>query len=114
MAQLPNGTVVLRRVRTGHKRTDEYDSLEYTLYHLAGKARFGNAFSVEAIHLTDETIETVTITAQKVDNRRATSDAMLQRIGQGLFPPKIEGVVCPRCPHFFVCDAMPKGPLNLP
>jgi DNA helicase II / ATP-dependent DNA helicase PcrA len=114
MAELPNGTVVLRRLRTGRKRSDEYDNLEYTLYHLAGKARFGNAFSVEAIHLTDETVETVTVTAQKVSNRRATSDAMLQSIGRGLFPPEVDSVRCPRCPHFFVCDAMPKGPLLLP
>jgi DNA helicase II / ATP-dependent DNA helicase PcrA len=113
MAQLPNGTVVLRRVRTGHKRSDEYDSLEYTLYHLAGKARFGNAFSVEAIHLTDETVETVTITAQKLNNRRATSDDMLQNISRGLFPPKPDAVACPRCPHFFICDAIPKGELQL-
>ena len=27
MAELPDGTVVLRRVRTGHKRSDEYDYL---------------------------------------------------------------------------------------
>jgi DNA helicase-2/ATP-dependent DNA helicase PcrA len=114
MAELPNGTVVLRRVRTGHKRSDEYDNLEYTLYHLAGKTRFGNAFSVEAIHLTDETVETVTISAQKVINRRATSDAMLQSIGRGLFSPEVDSVACPRCPHFFVCDSMPKGPLQLP
>ena len=52
MAELPNGTVVLRRVRTGYKRTDEYDRLDYTLYHLAGQSRFGAAFTVEAIHLT--------------------------------------------------------------
>ena len=113
MAELPNGTVVLRRVRTGYKRTDEYDRLDYTLYHLAGQSRFGAAFTVEAIHLTDDTVETVTITAQKMSNRRASSDAMLAKIGDGLFPTEIDSVTCPRCPHFFVCDAMPKGPLKL-
>ena len=114
MAELPNGTVVLRKVRTGYKRTDEYDKLDYTLYHLAGQSRFGSRFMVEAIHLTDDTVETVTITAQKMSNRRATSDAMLATIAKGQFPTKIDSVTCPRCPHFFVCDAMPKGPLNLP
>jgi DNA helicase-2/ATP-dependent DNA helicase PcrA len=114
MAELPNGTVVLRRVRTGYKRTDEYDRLDYTLYHLAGQSRFGAAFSVEAIHLTDDTVETVTITAQKMSNRRASSDAMLAKIAKGLFPTEVDSVTCPRCPHFFVCDAIPKGLLNLP
>jgi hypothetical protein len=113
MAELPNGTVVLRRVRTGYKRTDEYDRLDYTLYHLAGQSRFGTRFAVEAIHLTDDTIETVTITAQKLGNRRASSDSMLAKIGKGLFPPEIDSVTCPRCPHFFVCAAVPKGPLKL-
>jgi superfamily I DNA/RNA helicase len=114
MAELPNGTVVLRRVRTGYRRTEEYDSLEYTLYHLAGQARYGARFAVEAVHLTDDTVETVTVTDQKLSNRRASSDAMLAKIAKGLFPTDIDAVTCPRCPHFFVCDAVPKGPLKLP
>jgi len=114
LAELPNGTVILRRVRTGYKRTDEYDRLDYTLYQLAGQARFGKGFVVEALHLTDETIETVTITAQKLQNRRANSNAMLRKISAGSFPVEIDAVTCPRCPHFFVCAAMPKGPLTLP
>lgn len=114
MTELPNGTVVLRRVRTGYKRTDEYDKLDYTLYHLAGQSRFGSRFIVEAIHLTDDTVETVTITTQKMSNRRASSDAMLATIAKGQFPTEINSVTCPRCPHFFVCDAIPNGPLKLP
>jgi hypothetical protein len=114
MAELPNGTVVLRRVRTGYKRTDEYDKLDYTLYHLAGQSRFGSRFIVEAIHLTDDTVETVTITTQKMSNRLAISDAILATIAKGHFPTEIDSVTCPRCPHFFVCDAIPNGPLKLP
>ena len=41
LAELPDGTVVIRRVRTGYKRTGEYNRLEYTLYHLAAKSQFG-------------------------------------------------------------------------
>src|SRR3546814_14842815 len=37
LAELSDGTVVIRRVRTGYKRRDEYDRLEYTLYHLAAR-----------------------------------------------------------------------------
>ena len=32
MAELPSGAVILRRVNTGQKRSDEYDRLDYTLY----------------------------------------------------------------------------------
>jgi DNA helicase-2/ATP-dependent DNA helicase PcrA len=111
--ELPNGAVVLRRVRTGYKRSDEYDRLDYALYHLAGEARFGSRYSVEALHLTDETIETVTITGKKLTNRRSRSDQLLKSLSEGRFPPEINAVTCPRCPHFFICPAAPSGPLAL-
>lgn len=111
LAELSDGSVVVRRVRTGQKRSDEYDRLEYTLYQLAAQARFGNGVVVQALHLTDETGEAVTITAAKVGNRRTKSDEMLGWIAAGWFPPEIDAVTCPRCPHFFVCAATPKGEL---
>jgi DNA helicase-2/ATP-dependent DNA helicase PcrA len=114
MAELPDGTVVLRRVRTGYKRSDEYDHLEYTLYQLAGQARFGASVVVQALHLTDETAEPVSITTQKLNFRRAKSDIMLAGIASGQFPVEIDAVSCPRCPHFFICAAAPQGPLSLP
>lgn len=113
MAELPDGTVILRRVRTGYRTQQEYDGLEYTLYHLAGAAHFGRGFIVEALHLTDETMEPVPITSKKLSNRREEADKMLAAIGAGAFPPKIDAVTCPRCPHFFICPASPKGPLTL-
>jgi DNA helicase-2/ATP-dependent DNA helicase PcrA len=111
LAELSDGSVVVRRVRTGQKRSDEYDRLEYTLYQLAAQARFGRGVVVQALHLTDETAEAVTITAAKVGNRRTKSDEMLGRIAAGWFPPEIDAVTCPRCPHFFICAATPKGDL---
>jgi hypothetical protein len=38
---------------------------------------------------------------------------MRAAIGAGAFPPKTDAVTCPRCPHFFICPASPKGPLTL-
>jgi DNA helicase II / ATP-dependent DNA helicase PcrA len=114
MAELPDGTVILRRVRTGQKRTDEYDRLDYTLYQLAGESRFGRGFEVQALHLTDEISETVEITPKKLQNRQASSDLMLKNIAAGLFPAKIDAITCPRCPHFFICAATPPGQLILP
>jgi len=112
LAELPNGTVMLRRVNTGKKRTNEYDRLDYTLYQLAGESYFGTGFVVEALHLSDDSSEPVVITSQKLRNRRASSDGMLRNIAAGLYPPKIDAITCPRCPHFFVCSAIPKGPLT--
>jgi superfamily I DNA/RNA helicase len=114
MAELMDGTVILRRVRTGYRTQDEYDGLEYTLYHLAGAAHFGGAFIVEALHLTDEVLEPVPIKGKKaLDNRRNETEMMLAGIKGGAFPPKVGTVTCPRCPHFFICPAAPEGPLNI-
>ena len=113
VASLPNGTIVLRRVRTGSKRSDEYDRLDYTLYHLAGQARFGSGFLVEALHLTDDTIEFVPITQKKISSRRDKTDAMMTGITGGRFPAETNAVTCPRCPHFFICAALPNGPLTI-
>jgi superfamily I DNA/RNA helicase/Zn-dependent peptidase ImmA (M78 family) len=113
MAHLPNGTVVLRRVRTGFKRVNEYDSLEYSLYHLAARDRFNNAYQIEALHLTNESLDPVVVSEQKIQNRRSKAGEMVASIAAGSFPPIVDAVTCPRCPHFFICPATPKGPLTL-
>jgi DNA helicase-2/ATP-dependent DNA helicase PcrA len=113
MTELPNGTVVLRRVRTGYKRSNEYDRLEYTLYHLAARAQYGAAYVVGALHLTDESVEPVAVSRTKMNKHRTKSEDMLAGITAGRFSPEIDAVRCPRCPHFFICAATPRGPLAL-
>jgi superfamily I DNA/RNA helicase len=113
IAELANGSVVLRRIRTGRKRSDEYDHLEYSLYLLAGQRHFAGAFAVEALHLTDECTEFVAVSSKKIANRQTKSDEMLAGIAAGWFSPEIDAVTCPRCPHFFICAATPRGGLNL-
>ncbi len=114
LADLPDGTVAVRRVRTGHKRDKEYDRLEYALYQIAAKARFGSGTIVEALHLTDETAEEVpSLTAKKLAYRHDKSSIMLADIAAGQFPTKVDNVTCPRCPHFFICAATPAGTLRL-
>ena len=114
LAELPDGTMALRRIRTGKKRVGEYDRLEYALYQLAADAQFGGAAVVDALHLTDETAERVEITERKLAFRRSKTDRMLGQIAAGSFPTKPDGVVCPRCPHFFICPSIPQGSLALP
>lgn len=113
IAELPNGTMAVRKVRTGRQRSDEGDQLDYTLYHLASRAKFGSGVVVQAIHLTDEVSEDIVITTKKLENRRTNSDGMLARISEGQFPTKADAVTCPRCPHFFICAATPRGALVL-
>ena len=113
VAEIPDGTVVIRRVRTGYKRSGEYDRLEYTLYHLAAHSRYGGRAVVRALHLAEETDERVSISQTKLRNRRKKSDTMLARIDSGEFPPEADAVTCPRCPHFFICPSVPNGALQL-
>jgi hypothetical protein len=113
MAELPNGTVILRRVRTGYRREKEEDQLDYTLYHLVGRAHYGSSYAVEAIHLTDEKLEPVPVSPTKLKNRQTKATEMLRDIAAGWFIPKPDDFRCPRCPHFFVCDAVGRGSLSL-
>ena len=113
IAELTDGSVAIRRVRTGYKRSDEYDRLEYTLYQLAAQTEFGGDAIVQALHLTDETLERVSISSTKFANRRAKSDTLLSDIAIGEFPPKVDPTTCPRCPHFFICPSLPPGDLQL-
>ena len=113
IAELPGGTVVLRRLRTGRKRLTEYDELEYALYYLAGQVHYGPSCTVEALHLSDGVLEPVDLSPVKIRNRAQRTSDMLAKLAGGVFPPEPDSVRCPRCPHFFVCDAVGRGPLSL-
>jgi CRISPR/Cas system-associated exonuclease Cas4 (RecB family) len=112
IAELPDGVKIVRRLHTGHQRQDEYDRIEYTLYVLAGQAHFGEDCQFEAVHLTDENVSPITITARKLETRRQTANQIVADLRAGHFPPKPDPVTCPRCPHFFICDAVPRGALT--
>lgn len=113
IADLPNGRVSVRRVRTGRRRVDEYDRLQYALYKLATDLEFGVAGAVEALHLTDGVAENVTITPRKLSTRRIRADDLLRGIAESRFPAIPDSVRCPRCPHFFICPSKPRGRLSL-
>lgn len=113
VSKLGDGRTSIRRVRTGRRRSQEYDNLEYTLYFLAARSSFGVNGIVQAIHLTEEVEEVVSITQAKLNTRIKRSEEMLAGITTGQFPPEVDNVTCPRCPHFFICAATPIGPLTI-
>ena len=114
IVDMPGGVVGVRRVRTGHRRTDEYSRLEYALYRLAADAHFGPSAEVLALHLADGNADSVSMTPRKLATRQSKGEDLLRDISHGWFPPKPNAVVCARCPHFFLCPALPRGPLRLP
>lgn len=115
IAKRPDGTMLLRRIRTGKATTEEEDEWIYTLYHEAAAERYGRGnFEVEAIHLTGNTRMRIAPTAKKMKNRMDKAGAAAVNIRAGAFPPEPDAFSCPRCPHFFYCPALPEGVVQLP
>lgn len=113
IADLADGRVAIRRVRTGYKRSDEYRRLEYALYLIAAETEFGGNAIVEALHLTDDVSEPVTMGAKALSNNREKTKRLLSGIRDGDFPVNRQAAVCPRCPHFFACAAAPAGSVTV-
>lgn len=113
IAKLPDGSIAVRRIHTGRKRQSEYDRIEYTLYMLAGRAHYGAGCRVESVHLSDgDDIHEVSLTQKRLDNRHGETIELLTSLRDGQFPPDPDAMTCPRCPHFFICDAAPFGRLT--
>ncbi len=112
IAERDDGVVVIRKVRTGKRSKSEFAKLEYSMYRKAANAHFGAAAQVEAVHPSDTGVEVVP-KPKKTDTADAKVEEILKGMGAGHFPPDPDPFRCPRCPHFFICAATPKGPLKL-
>lgn len=115
LAEDPDGTLVLRRVRPGFKRKKEADELDYKLLHLAGRRATSShvGHRVEAVHLSDDERQAIELSSAKLaDAEQATAEAVAA-IRDGLFPPDVDTHRCTQCPHFFICASMPHGKLSL-
>ncbi len=103
---------IIRRVRTGYRRKKEFDDWTYTLYVLAARAAGLSDGAARALHLTDDVEEQVSLSATQINNRVAKIETLLSDFALGLFPIDVDPVTCPRCPHFFICDAVPSGSVS--
>ena len=106
-----DGSRTLRRVQTGHFRTAELDDVGVAAFLLAAQRAFPGA-SVELVHLSDQTIRPLDLTAKKLQNRREKLSGFLGRIRAGNFPAAPSARTCPGCPAFFVCGPTPVGTLR--
>ena len=115
VAKRGDGTMLLRRIRTGKVSDNEEDEWIYTLYHAAASERYGEGqYEVEAIHLTGNTRTPIAPSARKMKNRMEKAAAAAASIHAGAFPPQPDSFSCPRCPHFFYCPSLPDGTVQLP
>jgi len=104
-------SVVLRRVRTGRKASDEEDDIIYGLYQMAARQWHGDGAGVEAIHLTDDAVTPIELKPRKLANREAKMQELTSAIAAGHFPRRPSDRVCPRCPHYVTCGPVPEGRL---
>ena len=111
LAEDPDGTMVLRRVRPGTARKDEADRTEYQLMHLAAARTYNRGHRVEVVQLTDDTRVSIDVTAKKLNSAVTDTNAAIASIRAGWFPPKVDAYNCPQCPHFFICPSIPPGKL---
>lgn len=107
----PDGRKTFRRVKTGHKRDKEESDLGAAAFVLATRQAFPDAI-VELVHLSDQTVTPIDLTAKQLDNRYKKILTALDSIVKGVFPAESSSRVCPSCPAFFVCGLTPAGVLQ--
>ena len=110
LASEPGGTIVMRHVDTGHKSSEDDDSLAVAAFNIAATAHSPGC-RVELVHLSDAKITPIAIKPKALANRRTAIDKMGSAVVAGLFP-LVETITCPRCPAFFICGRVPAGPLT--
>jgi ATP-dependent DNA helicase UvrD/PcrA len=96
---------VVRRLRTG-KPPKKIDDNIYALYHEGAKQVYGKA-RVEALFLTADEIVPVELSAKMIASRLQKYDEAIAGIRAGEFPPQPSDRMCPRCPQYFICPALP-------
>jgi len=115
VAKRDDGTMLVRRIRTGKLSDKEEDEWIYTLYHAAASEKYGDGrYEVEAVHLTGNTRTPIAPSPRKMKNRMEKATAAAASIRAGVFPPQPDPFSCPRCPHFFCCPSLPEGAVQLP
>jgi len=105
----PTGKVTMRRVRTGHRSSDQEDGLAAAAFHIAATAHTPGC-TVAFVHLSDAEVTPVALTERVLANRQAALNAVAEGVRAGRFPLNVSPA-CPRCPAFYICGRLPAGPL---
>lgn len=106
------GQMLVRRIKTGKPRSNDFDDIEFTIFQLAVTEAYGNQAVVEVIYLTSEAKIPMTLTSRKASSRRDKAQEIVRKIQGGDFPVQEDARVCPRCPSFFICGSIPPGTLR--
>ena len=106
----PGGGVRLRLLKTGRKGSFKGDGTIHGLFEAGAVKTFGwDGYEVEVLHLTDGGLTPISLSQRQVMSRLQKSERLVRDLRQGKFPAAPDPMVCPRCPHFFLCPALPEG-----
>lgn len=107
-----DGVRTLRRVKTGHAPRDDGNDVGAAAFLLASQAAFPDA-RVELVYLADAESKPLAISARVLSNRQGKLSDIFRSIRAGQFRADVsDPAVCPNCPAFFVCGAVPPGTLS--
>lgn len=106
----PSGRRLLRRVRTGHRRSAEEDDVGAAAFVLAARQAFPDAL-VQLVHLADQEVFEIDLKPRPLEARRKKLNDFLVDIRAGRFPTKPSARTCPGCPAFFICACASAGTL---
>lgn len=107
----PDGVRAVRRVRTGHMRSDESEDVGAAALILAVQQAFPGAVA-ELVHLSDGETHQLSLSDRQLKGRKEKLEKFLANIRAGRFPSEISSRTCPNCPAFFICGPTPDGPLQ--
>ncbi|WP_273455877.1 UvrD-helicase domain-containing protein [Nevskia ramosa] len=106
-----NGVRTLRRVKTGHASGGEGKDVGAAAFMLASRAAFPDV-SVELVYLADAESKLLTLSPKELSNRQDKLGDIFRGIRAGQFKTEASDAICPNCPAFFVCGAVPPGTLS--
>ncbi|SFL69412.1 Superfamily I DNA or RNA helicase [Desulfomicrobium norvegicum] len=107
----PDGVRTVRRVRTGHKRSNESKDVGAAALILAVKQAYPGAIA-ELVHLSDGQTSRLSLSDRELRGRQDKLIKFFVDIRAGKFPRNISSRMCRNCPAFFVCGPMPSGPFK--
>ncbi len=104
----PDGTTVIRLFKTGRTMSPGDENVQASYNHLA-KKRFGSGrYQIDVIQLGKEDVTPVKHGDAWFSSRIERTDHLLRDASARRFPAAVDQSKCSRCPHFFICSAVPR------
>ena len=107
-----DGQMTLRKVSTGHSRSDDAKSIGAAAFLTAAAEAFPGA-TVELVYLADQTSTPLLLKSSAIETQRRHMESHLQSIRAGEFPAEPSAFSCPNCPALFICGPVPRGVLDV-